>query len=369
MPSWCFRNIGFSCESKDNILLKQLLECCGITFGIIDESEAGIVNTNIFHPSFIGTKSNELDIDANEIFQIANTLFNNVYIFSEFEEGNSISDYYYRYEEIFNPNDKNNYIGEVNYDIGVGTIFYKSIYNYLRDEIEQQARKRNIKIQWDIDDTGDIYISDEASEDFCDLCQEIVDEDDIYYKFGKKKEIKKIRKKKIKESLIQKISDKAGLLGYDEICDLIDKEYGIHAKKINKIEGQQQNLYTDSEIKEAFEQFSTISNNIVHELYIPYESRYKGKYLEAAEKVNVGDILTINKIDFIENMHVYDWTVAVKKDDVIIGFFYAPGMGKLLDANKIKVTAFVDSVIPLSERKRGSKKPIINIKFTYEKNE
>ena len=104
MASWDFSNLGASLKNGNALLLKQLLECCGVDFSEVHGTETGTILKQ-FKPDFIGNLSIE-SINPIDIYMISNKYFRDVYIYFEKENGNNTSDYYYRYEEIYNP--KNN---------------------------------------------------------------------------------------------------------------------------------------------------------------------------------------------------------------------------------------------------------------------
>ena len=118
MGSWCFSNVGFICEKENIENVKKLLECMGIDFDKVHGSEDGEINDMFWNVVDIGRDNS--DFQPEEIYTIVNKVFENTIILYESEEGNSISDWYSRFEEILDPKKNKIYCGEYDYCIGVG---------------------------------------------------------------------------------------------------------------------------------------------------------------------------------------------------------------------------------------------------------
>ena len=118
MGSWCFSNVGFICEKENIENVKKLLECMGIDFDKVHGTEDGEINDMFWNVVDIGRDNS--DFQPEEIYTIVNKVFENTIILYESEEGNSISDWYSRFEEILDPKKNKIYCGEYDYCIGVG---------------------------------------------------------------------------------------------------------------------------------------------------------------------------------------------------------------------------------------------------------
>ena len=96
MGSWCFSNVGFICEKENIENVKKLLECMGIDFDKVHGSEDGEINDMFWNVVDIGRDNS--DFQPEEIYTIVNKVFENTIILYESEEGNSISEWYSRFE-------------------------------------------------------------------------------------------------------------------------------------------------------------------------------------------------------------------------------------------------------------------------------
>lgn len=115
MGSWDFDSIGFICNENAD-LVKRLLECMGIDFSKVHGSEDGEIYNKFQEINGKGTSDNEFTPEG--IYYIANRLFENTTILFEHEEGNSVCDWYSRYEKIFNPRTNKVSLGKYDYCIG-----------------------------------------------------------------------------------------------------------------------------------------------------------------------------------------------------------------------------------------------------------
>ncbi len=168
MSSWDFENIGFY-NSDNPEQVKQFLECVGVDFTDVHASEAGTIGKQ-FRNATMG--ENHSDLIPVKLYEITNRLFGETVIFFEKESGSNTSDAYYRYEEIYDPKTNSIYIGEMDYDYGEGTVFNVSPYKLIKNECEMVAKERNIPIQWDIRDCGDLR---PTGDEFSELCEQIYD--------------------------------------------------------------------------------------------------------------------------------------------------------------------------------------------------
>ena len=205
MGYWDFQNMGYICkENKKGV--EELLTCIGIDFSKRYASEAGEIHSMFFHPDVIMGLDDSW-LDSKEIFAIVNRLFEGTFILYEREFGDNTSDSYYRYEEVYDPENKKIYIGEKDYSYGDSEVFGKSVYELLGKEIEEEANKRNIQ---------------KDSDDFYDLCDEILESHGGLSEFITTKTRKKtIKTEKIKKENIERIIDTAVKLGYDSLATII----------------------------------------------------------------------------------------------------------------------------------------------------
>ena len=118
MSSWEFFNVGFICEKEDVENVKKLLECIGIDFDDVNESQDGEINEMFWNVVDKGCDNS--DFQPEEIYTIVNKVFKNTIILYEGEEGNSISDWYSRFEKIFDSKKKKILCGKYDYCIGEG---------------------------------------------------------------------------------------------------------------------------------------------------------------------------------------------------------------------------------------------------------
>ena len=118
MGSWDFRNIGFSCDSKDKEQVEELLECMGVDFDDVHGSEDGEINDKFWN--IIERGRDNSNLSPEEIYSIVIKVFKNTDIFYEVEEGNNTSDWYSRFEKIFDSKNNKIYLGEYDYCIGEG---------------------------------------------------------------------------------------------------------------------------------------------------------------------------------------------------------------------------------------------------------
>lgn len=359
MSGWSYKNVGSSCNMSNRLLMKQLLESCGVDceqpwIG----SEAGEIYLDEFNPKIKGPFTDG-NITPLEIYQIANDLFDNISIYYEFEDENNTSDDYYRYEEIYNPLTCEKLIGEKNYSYGENLVFDESPYKLLKNEIEEEANKEDIAISWDDD------YPDEENEEFYNLCENILNKHGGLEVLGTRKSSEKIEKTNINPKKLQNIVNKAGEYCYKGLVELLENKYQIKVKKLNTEGSHSVQLYNDNEIKSAYLALKRFSNPLslgTTTLWIPHE----GKYTSQAEILKKGDEVILEHVENVEGLNLEEGTIAVKFNNNIIGFMKSNDLAVLLDCKRFKFSAYIDEVTPLSQRSKRCTTPIINIKFTYE---
>lgn len=206
MASWNFSNIGFLCKHNKEIIM-QLFECLGVDFDNVFESVA-CSPSNRFRPVIMGSIIRK-SFEISDLYHIVNKLFNNVFIYYEFEKGNNTSDYYYRREEIYDPLKEELLIRECDYAYGNMVVFGQSVYDILKDEMEERAKQNSIFIKWKRD-----FLLQPVGEEFINLCELIIDEHGGLPKIGTKDIVEKIPNNKLNRKLIQEIANIAGELVY-----------------------------------------------------------------------------------------------------------------------------------------------------------
>lgn len=220
MSSWRFSNLGASCLNKDKKTVKQLLECCGVIFNeYLHGSEVGEINIMEFTPEIMGEIKFETD-KVLDIFYLINTIFEDVTIYYEYEEGNNTSDCYLRKEIIYKPSTKRMLIGELEYEYGTYEAFGKTVYEILKKKMEDRAKAEGIEPKWEKDD----YYLYPATDEFYDICEEVLEQNGGLEGLGTKKSSKKIPKREINVLLAMKAIENANKLGYTELATLIRKE-------------------------------------------------------------------------------------------------------------------------------------------------
>ncbi len=226
MASWNFGNLGASCN-KETKLVEEVLECVGVDFSIINESQTGFISEE-YRPKFEGSIKNKVK-NLLYIYDIVNDLFDdNVFLYYSWEYGNSISDYYNRHEEIYNPITKKIIIVDCEYCYGEQEIFGKNVYKVLKKQIEDEAKKQNISVKWD----SNLFPS---TDEFADFCDEFIDSLGGLPDLGKKIEEKDIpSNKEVNKTLIKKIADTAGKNGLLELVNAIKEKYGVTPKTIKR---------------------------------------------------------------------------------------------------------------------------------------
>ena len=217
MGYWNFSNIGFSCDKQDVINVRNLIECLGVDFNTFDGSETGAVNFRFRDINDIG--SNKNTFNPEQIFAITNKIFKNVTIYYEREEGENTSDWYTRYEEIYDPKTQIIFIGEINYCYGENEVFGQNVFVVIKEECEQAAKNKGIPIVWD-DDYPE-------GEEFFDLCYEIIGEQGGLRKLGTRESRKSIPAVDISEKQIDTLI--GGLLehGYNDLAIMVKDSYGV----------------------------------------------------------------------------------------------------------------------------------------------
>ncbi len=220
MGSWDFENIGFSCNESNYNLVKRLLYCMGVFFDEFENMHGsevgGPINYKKWEYDEIGYYLGEYEPII--IYSIVNKICNNTTIYYEHELGSNTADYYYRYEEIYNPQKNKMYIGEYDVCDDDYTVFGKNVYEIIKDECEIMAKEKGIPLEWDE--------YQPKGEEFDLICHEIIEKHGGLEKMGKRKATKKIPNIEIDQKVIIQIIDEADE-GYDDIIQILKKSYNV----------------------------------------------------------------------------------------------------------------------------------------------
>lgn len=146
-------------------LLSQLCYCCCISTKIDNNN---VISTDILDEE-------ELD----ELYINLSSIIEDISIYYEEKIDNYTGNYFSSFILNYNENNSNEKVMECYeyYDdifIEYETKEEVNKYNYLKDEIEEEAKKKNIEIAWD-GDIDSIYPR-EANKDFRELCEKILDD-------------------------------------------------------------------------------------------------------------------------------------------------------------------------------------------------
>lgn len=149
--------------------------------------------------------------------------------------------------------------------------------------------------------------------------------------------------------------------GYEEIEKIT--QIDMKTKKINttrKISSDDYDNYDDEDEYDYY--FEEYKNPI--ELIVPPEK----EFTNTAEKIMPGEKIELVRIYDNED---YKNSIMIVCDKGKLGYLYisiADDLAPLIDKKKMKISGYIDSVIPLSQRPPRCRKPIVNIKITLTKN-
>ena len=138
-------------------------------------------------------------------------------------EGNTVVDWYSGLELTYNENNRGKkQIKTYYYCDGEFEANNINGWELLKDEIEEKANKKGIKIKWNTDDN--LWPARADGDEFYDFCYEILESHDGLEGLSTKITTKKISQISISKEQIQSIANKAGELGYYSLIDKIKKE-------------------------------------------------------------------------------------------------------------------------------------------------
>ena len=225
MSHWDYSQIGFSGNEQNEDSIMRLLECLGVDFNTHYGSEVGISRLE-FNPDHIGNydfpnygKNGVFPPD--EIYSIVNKLFGDTCIYYESENGNSISDSYFRVEYSYYPVEKKLYYLNVEYSFGDNTVFCEDVYDYLHDEIETEAKKRDIPVVWEN------YCP--SGRKFEILVDKLIENHGGLSGLGTERDEYPIKDYKVTDRTIKKVIKNAMEKGYNDIVDLVTEAFAINS--------------------------------------------------------------------------------------------------------------------------------------------
>lgn len=116
--------------------------------------------------------------ELDSIYLIAKELFGDIYLEYVEQEKNTICDWYKEEKIMYNKdNDGKKVKTSCEFCYGDCTSNGRNVWVLLKEEIEEEAQKRNISIDWNGEGNLDLYKSGlyPSSEEFYDFCNEILD--------------------------------------------------------------------------------------------------------------------------------------------------------------------------------------------------
>lgn len=355
MGYWDYSNIGFSCAKKNAKQVRKLLECMGVDFVDLHGSEAGIINSK-FWDAELGCDNSELKTEV--IYTIVNRLFEGTTIFYESEEGNNTSDYYTRYEEIYDPKANIVFVGEKDYCYDGNEVFGQSAYDLIKDECEAAAKKQGIPIEW-----GDYY---PEGEEFYYLCEGILEDNGGIEGLGTKETTKEIPSVEIQQEDIIRLIDDAAKRGYNSLVEMLLKGFDIKYESPFLSESKEDNNPSFEEKNKCAE----MVRKKLDELGGRFElqaTQFEGRN-DRIEIIKVGEKLTLLRepdSDFDPN------SIDVRWNGNTMGYLpwdAAEVLADPLDEELIDAVAEVIEVVPLSTRSKRCKKGLLYVKISVEPN-
>lgn len=154
MSSYRIINLEIQCNDLTEEMRSQLLECFGIKF----EKDGNLRDT-----------LNEIELDT--IYAIVSSAFGDTSLYYYYHAGNSVCDWYAEHEVTYNDNNSGKKESR-EYEYMQEEV---DVWDILQDEIEKQAKERNIEISWCKNDDGSLY-PDYENDEFYDLCSRVYSE-------------------------------------------------------------------------------------------------------------------------------------------------------------------------------------------------
>lgn len=219
MSSWDFKNIGFYNETDPEQVQKFLI-CLGVDFTDVHASEAGVIDRR-FYSATMG--ENHTDLSVDKLFKIINDVFGKTIIFFEKEDGSNTTDYYYRYEEIYDPKTLKIYISESNYCYGDELVFFGSPYELIKSECEAKAKEQGITVKWTRDES---YCLRPKGSKFTELCEDVLDEHGGLSGLGTRQQEKSISNIKLLKGDVYKVITNLKACEFDDLLLLFLMKFG-----------------------------------------------------------------------------------------------------------------------------------------------
>ena len=181
MSNWDYSNVGiFFDQSKNNVkIVEQVMEILGLKSSEYLYKE----DTGVDGPVWSGNCGDvELYYESAEddqlLFDLLNTLFDRVGVYSVYAQGNSVLDFYSGKERTFDPLSGKIIVREFNYCYGEGTAFGKRVKSEYLSEAGSHCKECDIKhnspmhIYNSLNDINE-RIADSKSDDYSE-CAEII---------------------------------------------------------------------------------------------------------------------------------------------------------------------------------------------------
>ena len=219
MGWWDFEQMGFRCDADNREQVKKLLDCCGVDFRKRYETNVQRFCTLTFDGfgEYLGSR------DPDIVYAIVNKMFGDVTIFFESENGNSVSDYYNRYEKLYDPVEKTIYIGEAEFCDGGNEVFGESVfYTMIKEACEEAAKDKGIPVKWE---RGNPY--EPSGDEFRDICREVLDEHGGISELGRKTYSEPIPEVEIDTDTIYELIDDVTMMGHDSLAALIRETFDV----------------------------------------------------------------------------------------------------------------------------------------------
>ena len=350
MGYWDFSNIGFSCIRKNEKQVEKLLECMGVDFEDGHGSEAGEINSK-FYGAKMGCDNTSLK--PSEIYTIVNKIFENTTILYESEEGNNSSDYYSRYEEVYDPKVNKVFIGECEYCYDGDEVFGESAYEIIKEECEEAAKKQNIPIEW-----GEYY---PEGEEFYYLCQGILEEHGGISGLGTRERTEDIQLAEINKDTIISLLNCAAQRGYNSLVEQITNAFEIDYVSAFLSDSKEEEGYSEEQLTQCVESVRERLAELGNKFELQ-ATQFEGRN-DRIEIIKVGEKLTLLRepdSDFDPNSIDVRW----EKDSMgYLPWDVAAILADPLDDEMIDAIAEVVEVVPLSQRSKICKKGLVYVKI------
>lgn len=329
MSYWDFKNIGFICDEENIDNVKRLLECFGVDFDNPRGSEAGKINSTFWYEK--GTGAYKGNYKVSEIYSITNKLYGNTTILYEHEDGDNTSDWYTRYEEVYDSKTNVIYIGERDYYYGDRMVFGENVYSIIKEECEEAAKRKGIPIEWGESEWRELYPED---GEFYDICEDVIDNHGGLSGLGTREWTEGIQDVEIGSDIIARLYKTASKKGYADLAALI-KETPLNRRiyrmcKVSFIDGEREYIYLTGKVVINVGDYVEVPTTTRYSVL--EEAVHQAKVTEVFEcskktsPIHINKLKTVirkiseNEINTVENgiLYNHDKTVLLK----YIGHFY-----------------------------------------------